>query len=776
MDQVKRLQRKRIRKWVIWGIVGVAAVAYLFALPSPLFDVPYSTAVYARNGELIGAKVATDGQWRFRPQESLPDNYIRAVLEYEDRRFHKHPGVSAAAIARAVRDNLKAGKIVSGGSTLTMQLVRLSRGNPPRTFGEKLLEMILATRIECSYTKEEILELYAAHAPFGGNVVGLEAATWRYFGHSPSDLSWAEAATLAVLPNSPSLINPSRGREQLQVKRDRLLQQLFQKSAIDSLEYSMALMEPLPGAPVPIPQHAPHLVDRIPKGRSTVSTLNYSLQQRTQEIVDNHGRWALAANQIRNAAVLVANVRTGEVLAYVGNLTPGESGKLDDGRAVDIIQSRRSTGSLLKPILYGALLSEGQILPNTLIYDTPINLSGFSPSNYNKTFSGVVPARVAVERSLNVPIVRMLNLYNNSKFLSLLRSMGLTTFDRSADHYGATLILGGAEGTLWEMSGMYASLARSLESYLKVGSYQDEDMHALNYVLDEKTQTGKACQLSPSALWFMFEAMSGVNRPEEEASWQEFSSMKQIAWKTGTSYGNRDAWAIGLTPDYLVGVWVGNANGEGRASMTGVGYAAPILFDIFSMLPTSFSWFNEPLGDMEPMSVCRKSGHRASEWCISSGDAIDTLDMPRNGVESPLCPYHKPVTLAGGQTRGWFVLPPSAEYYYRRSASDYTPPPTVRGSRPLELIYPQHEAVLYLPRGFNEGPRQSGQFVFQAAHRFDTESIHWHLDNHYLGSTDSTSPAGHTWTTSASAGDHVLTIVDNEGNRQAIRFTVARRK
>lgn len=821
-----RPRRHRLRRALIITLLAAPAAGYALLLPRPLFDAPYSTVLYARGGELLGAKVAADGQWRFPGPGVVPDKYARAVVEYEDRRFHRHGGVSVPAVVRAAVQNYRAGKVVSGGSTLTMQLVRLSRGNPPRTVGEKLWEMLLASRIEWSYTKEEILNLYATHAPFGGNVVGLEAAAWRYFGHDPDQLSWAEAATLAVLPNSPALIHPGRGRQALQAKRDWLLRRLMQTGALDSTEYAAALIEPLPDAPEPLPRQAPHLTDRLPAGTALRSTLDNTLQQRTRQIVDNYGRWTLAANRIRNAAAIVADVQTGEVLAYVGNITPsagkdGSATDAKDGRAVDIIRSRRSTGSLLKPILYGAMLSEGQILPRTLVFDTPLNIAGFTPSNYSKTFSGVVPASEAVARSLNVPIVRMLTLYNSGRLLALLRSMGLTTLDRSADNYGATLILGGAEGTLWEMTGLYASLARSLETYNRTGHYQTGDMQPLrlsstqdDYAplpterseavlpaarakgappqpraktrqndraagrtrnehinrIDNET-VGRPCPLSPSALWYMFGAMSGVNRPEEEAAWQEFSSMKQVAWKTGTSYGNRDAWAIGLTPRYAVGVWVGNADGEGRASMTGVGHAAPIMFDIFSMLPAAGQWFAEPLDNMESAAVCRRSGHRASRWCYSSGDPVDTIHIPSAGVASPLCPYHKPVASDGG-VKGWFVLPPAAEYYYRQSASDYVAPPAVTGSRPLELIYPQQNAILYLPKGFAGGKASTERFVFRAAHRSDSATIHWHLDHTYLGSTRSASATRHTLSVTPAAGEHWLTIVDDSGNRQRIRFTV----
>lgn len=760
-------KRKTIATILFLGLV----VWYYFSLPRLFEQTVYSTVLYGADGSLLGARVAEDGQWRFRPGETIAQKYLECLIAFEDKRFYRHGGVSVPALTRATVQNIRHRSVRSGGSTITMQLVRLGRHNPPRTFREKLREIILATRIEWSYTKEEILALYAAHAPFGGNVVGLEAAAWRYYGHSTEELSWAEAATLAVLPNSPGLIHPGRGRDDLLRKRNRLLTELEQAGKIDKTEYLLAMEEPLPEAPLPLPRLAPHLVDGLASGTRTISTIQPSIQQRVQSIVNHYGRGILAANHIRNAAVLVADIETGEVLAYVGNITD-PSAHTSDGRSVDLIQARRSTGSLLKPILYGAMLSEGQILPETLVFDTPLNIAGFSPSNHNRSFSGVVTARSVIERSLNVPVVRMLSVYNTSLFLSLLQTLGMTTIDRDADHYGASLILGGAEGTLWDMCGMYASIARSLQTYNREGIYKKGDMRPLTFTGTNTRKNSAVSPLTPSAAWFMLEAMSGVNRPEEESAWQEFNSMKQVAWKTGTSYGNRDAWAIGLTPRHVVGVWVGNADGEGRAGMTGVGYAAPILFDVFSLLPSAGEWFEAPLSDMEYFDVCRRSGHRAGEWCRDSGDPVDTVALPKIGIESGICPYHRPVITDGGGTRGWFILPPAAEYYYRQVSSDYTPPPPVRGHSPLELIYPHHQAVLYLPRAIDQSPEKAGKFVFRAAHRADTATIHWHLDDRYLQSTRSQSVAGHTISVAPAPGEHLLTIVDGAGNRQAIRFRV----
>ena len=772
--------------------IGVAAWCVMYGIvPRQLFPAPCSTLLYSAEGELLGARIATDGQWRFPAADSLPDKFVDCLLTYEDKRFFYHPGIDPAAIFRAIRLNGKAGRVVSGGSTLTMQLARIARGNQNRTFYEKTIEMCWALFLETTYSKQEILNLYASHAPFGGNVIGLETAAWRYFGRSASELSWAESATLAVLPNSPALIHPGRNRKQLKEKRDRLLASLQKKGVLEETEYELACMEPLPEAPLPLPNDAPHLLERLAldrPGQRIQTSVRQALQRQTQALVNRYAR-EYSSNHIYNLAAIVADVETGEVLAYAGNATyPADERR---GNQVDIITSPRSTGSILKPFLYAGMLHDGLLLPSMLVSDVPLNINGFSPQNYNKTFYGAVPAHVAIERSLNVPLVRMLSQYNTGRFMSLLKSWGMTTLRFSEEHYGASLILGGAEGTLWDLSGMYASMSRVLKHYRTYnGRYNPADIHPLTPFPAERKEpirsltdsrlTDKAL-LSSAALWYTFEAMSALNRPEEEADWQQFESMKRIAWKTGTSYGGRDAWAIGTTPRYVVGVWAGNASGEGRPGLTGVGNAAPVLFDLFSLLPGG-EWFDLPYDETLPMAICRNSGHKASPYC----EQTDTLYMPLSGNNTGICPYHKLVHLsADGRyrvnsscesvdrmiSRPWFVLPPAQEYYYRNYHIDYIPLPPVKPgcgqdlNRQIELIYPEHNAILYLPKGFSG---KSEKFIFKAAHARRDATIYWHLDESYLGETTE----NHQISCSVSQGKHLLTLIDNEGNQKKIQFEV----
>ncbi len=310
--------------------------------------------------------------------DSIPEKYEICVTEFEDRYFRKHwGGVNPLAIARAMKQNMSNGRIVSGASTLTMQAIRLSR-KESRTFGEKFIEMILASRLEFSFSKDEILALYASHAPMGGNVVGIEAASWRYFGHQAATLSWAEAATLAVLPNSPTLMHFGRNRDKLLTKRNRLLEQLYNRNILDKVDYELAISEPLPFQPHPLPQTAPHLVTRIYQeqgGKHIISTIDKYQQDRTESILS---RWnaEFAQNGIKNIAAIIFDVEKNEVVAYCGNV---DFENINSGNQVDIIQAPRSTGSILKPFLYCAMLQEGQLLPDQLLPDVPINLNASPP-------------------------------------------------------------------------------------------------------------------------------------------------------------------------------------------------------------------------------------------------------------------------------------------------------------------------------------------------------------------------------------------------------------
>lgn len=770
------------------GLLLVAGVGYYFALPDQLFSDPYATVLEDNEGQLLSASIAADGQWRFPELDTVPVKFRKALTRFEDKRFDSHPGVDVLALGRAVRQNWRSGQVVSGGSTLTMQVIRLSRKDRPRTLWQKLVEIVLATRLELRLTKEEILGLYASHAPFGGNVVGLEAACWRYLGRGPSQISWAEAATLAVLPNNPSLIHPGRNRDLLIRKRNRLLTRLFETGEMDSLSYALAILEPVPDAPLALPRLAPHVLDYVKKhgreGQRVTTPIDRFLQERVARQASDHYE-RLRANQIYNAAVLVLDVNSGQVLAYVGNTASGP----DHGNAVDIIQAPRSTGSILKPVLYAAMLDEGKMLPRSLQPDVPTLINGFAPENFSHQYDGAVPADEALIRSLNIPAVHQLRMFRYEKFHALLTRLGLTTLTREPDHYGLSLVLGGAEASLWEVTGMYTSMARTLNQFflwpgqvrytsatyhapvLERGS-RPEPFHALD----------KSSAISAGALWQTFEVMKELYRPGEESGWKYYHSSRTIAWKTGTSIGFRDAWAVGITPRYVVGVWVGNADGEGRPGLTGAEAAAPLLFDVFSALPAT-GWFLKPQQELTRVRICQQSGELAGEFCEVATEQL----VPSAGQSSTRCRYHQRVFLTadglhrahrdcypGDQllSKNWFVLPPVLEYYYRARHLSYRPLPrylaACDGAAPVafDLVYPSSDTRIIVPR---ELSGRLNPVVFKAVHSAPRSTLYWHLDDRFVGATQGT----HQLPCYPSAGRHQITIVDDSGQSLTRIFDVS---
>lgn len=734
-------------------LLALLLIWFYFCLPQTLFDVPYSTVVVDRHGELLGARIASDGQWRFPPRHDVPEKIKVCLTEFEDRHFYRHWGVNPLAIGRAVVQNLKQKRIVSGGSTLTMQTIRLAR-NRPRTFGEKFIEMIWATRLEFRYSKEEILSLYVSHAPFGGNVVGLDAAAWRYYGHPAEELSWAEAATLAVLPNAPAMVHLSRSRQLLLDKRNRLLSQLYKKGILDTSSYELALSEPLPQEPLPLPQTAPHLVNyfyKERKGEYVQSTIDKGLQLQAEDIVE---RWSdeFTRSDIRNMAILVIDLQSNQPVVYCGNIHLRQD---RSGNQVDVIRSPRSTGSILKPFLYYAMLQEGSLLPHTLLPDVPININGFTPQNFSLQFEGAVPASEAIARSLNIPSVSMLQRYGVPKFHSFLKQAGLTTLNKPSSHYGLSLILGGAEATLWEVTKAYADMGRSLTG-------------------------GEHALFSPGAVWQTFEALKEVNRPEE-IDWRSIPSMQPIAWKTGTSYGFRDAWAVGVTRRYAVGVWVGNATGEGKPGLVGARTAGPVMFDIFNMLPAS-RWFERPAGELIEAEVCRRSGHLKGRFC----EETDTLLILPAGLKTEACPYHHLITLSADGThriyencantepvvqQNWFTLPPVWEWYYKQHHPEYKPLPAFKpgcgedNRLPMQFVYPTMNARVYLPKQMDGSP---GEMIFELVHSHPDATVYWHLDSTYLTQTQDF----HKISLLPAAGKHSMTAVDDEGNTVSVSFFV----
>lgn len=782
--QIIKFRTKSKRYKITLLIILSLFIWFILCLPYPLFEVPYSTVVNDKKGELLGARIADDGQWRFPTTDSLPEKYKICLIEFEDKHYKYHWGINPLSIIRATKQNISQKKIVSGASTITMQTIRLSR-KEKRTYGEKLIEVILAFRLEFSYSKNEILNLYASHAPMGGNVVGIEAASWRYFGHDSSKLSWAEAATLATLPNSPSMMHFGKNRNSLLTKRNNLLEKLYTSGKLSKIDYELAISELLPPYPHALPQTAPHLVTKIDlehKGENIITTIDKYQQDRTESILS---KWnaEFAQNGINNIAAIIIDIDNNEIVSYCGNV---HFEKKISGNQVDIIQAPRSTGSILKPFLYCAMLEEGLLLPNELVADIPININGFTPRNFSLQYDGAVPASEALARSLNIPSVVSLRKYGVPKLYNLLKDGGMTTLNRSADNYGLSLILGGAEGKLWDISCLYLQMAQSINDFNNDNTYYK--YQSPRYIINQEkevrtTEEVKNPLFKAGSSWLTFEALTNVNRPEE-IDWKSIPSIQKIAWKTGTSFGFRDGWAVGVNAKYVVGIWVGNSDGEGRPGLTGARTAGMVMFDIFNSLPKS-RWFQKPEKDLTKIEVCRESGCLKS---INCPDNSDTIYVSKKGLNGKTCSFHKLIHLSEdmqyqvyqecANSRGiihtsWFILPPSWELYYKeqhpfyKSLPPYSPECIKDNNiRLMEFIYPFPNTTVNTPTQLDGS---AGRLIFEIAHRAPQNKVFWHINGEYIGETKDIHKKEYT---PKIKGEYELTAVDENGISISIRFRV----
>lgn len=754
-----------MRPFIIGGGALLTLWWYL-SIPDVLFDVPYSTVTESSDGRLLGARIADDGQWRFPEGDSIPFRFAKCIVAFEDERFYHHPGVDVVAIGRAMRQNLTSGEIVSGASTLSMQVIRLSRNNPSRSYWEKITEMLRATRLEAEFSKDEILQLYAAHAPFGGNVVGLEAASWRYFNRPSYQLSWSEMASLAVLPNAPSVIRPGRNRISYLNKRNRLLTALLESGDIDSITYKLGIKEDLPLEPHALPDLAHHLTERQnreQRGTRFSSDLNYDWQSLIQHEVDLHARrWK--RNQVNNAAALVMDVETGRVVAYVGNTNNDEA----DSHEIDMLNAPRSTGSILKPFLYSMAMERGMLTDRSLIADIPTRFGDFTPTNFDKEFRGIVSVERALQLSLNIPAARVLRDLDVPVFQQRLYEVGMHDLGENNLNYGLSLILGGAEVRPLQVARSYRRWILAMQMIPDTTSCD---------IWGSPIYREATSRIDPASVYSTLRIMEGLERPSE---WKQYgvADRHRIAWKTGTSYGFRDAWAVGTDGRWIVVAWTGNANGEGRPGVIGVETSAPLLFKIFSRLPKG-EFFEEPLDEQKEVIICAQSGYRAQQYC----EVVDTAYLGMNGVKA--CEYCELIHLNERGERvdfncssqsikdtGWMFLPAGMTWFGLRAGYDYQPPPDfspdcyMSEGDALAWVYPEKNNEVV--RRTRDVDGQLGAVVLEAGHRSPTATLFWYVDEVYLGSTEHE----HRFEAFLNPGIHYLTIVDDDGNRKTTSIRV----
>jgi len=755
-------------------VAVLAAGVLVVPVPDPPFPEDYGTMVLDTNGEVLHTYLADDEQWRFRlDSDDIATKLETAVLAAEDRRFRSHPGVDPLALSRAVIQNLRAGEVKSGASTITMQVARLIRPKP-RTIPNKLLEMVQALKLETRLDKTEILRLYLEHAPYGGNLVGATSASLHYFNRPPDRLTWAEAATMAVLPKAPSAVTPFRNADVLLKRRNRLLHALERQGSINHQTLRDSLFESLPAVAHPMPTVAPHFARRVAAsypGRNPQTTLDREIQEQLEALARRHAAY-LSRTGIHNLSILAVETATGRVRAYVGS--PDFFDRSHGGQ-VDGVMASRSTGSLLKPFLYATAFDRGAIHPDSLVRDVPVYFGSYAPVNADRKFSGMVRASEALVRSLNIPPTLLLRQIGVAEFHHFLGQAGMQTLFRSPDGYGLSLILGGAEGTLWDMVRLYRGLA------------SDGQFDGLSHLADEQPEEGPQL-LSPAAARLTMDILTEVRRPDDDGVDRTlFTPRRPVAWKTGTSFGKRDAWAVGATPDWVVGVWVGNFSGQGNSSLGGARAAAPILFAALDLLPghREGGWYHAP-ADVRAIRLCNDSGFRAGEDC----PATHLAQRPWRSPPVVVCPYHRsfwidPETGFEVCSRCWMtgdhqrvtrlILPADAAQLMRRAGHriDSSPVhnpdcPVSSPHRPLRVVYPAAGATLLVPRDLDDRPER---ITLRASHTSADAELHWYVDGNYHG----LSTGDHAVSLLLAGGKHRVEIIDQDGRAANTTFTVERR-
>ena len=759
------LKNKYILRCIKLGIVGIII---LLLIPIPRDSPSYSSLLYSREGDLLSATVSSEQQWCFPLDEDIPKPLENCILLFEDEYFYYHPGINPISAVKAAIQNVKSKRIVRGASTITMQVMRMKNHHSKRNIWNKLWESLSAVKYTVITSKKEVLKNWCQIAPFGGNVIGVKAAALLYFGRPLDQLSWSEYALLAILPNSPNVMHLTKNRNSLLSKRNLLLEKLYQNGYFSEEELKIYQDEDLPVINPQIKQNAIHFMayckNSFPNENVFYSTINTSIQSKLNDLCQveiNH----LNQDGIGNLACIVMDIESNELLAYVGNATPTGM----PFNYVDIVQSPRSYGSLLKTYLYLYVIDKGFLLPKNLIADIPTYIGTYAPENFDKKFRGAVGFDEMLISSLNVPAVRVLNEIGLDPFYEELTKLDLKYLDRGADYYGLSLILGGGETTMWELARLFKGFGRNRKGVA-------QPFNGIKFLKD-KTPTSNEISYDIHATDQLLEVMSDVKRPREEKNWSQLESNLKIAWKTGTSYGHKDAWAIGVNGKYVVAVWVGNQGGEGRHNLTGVTRAAPIMFKIFRNLPGN-QWFDPIQKSKNTIRTCKKSGLMASKYCPET----ELVSIPKISMHYKQCPYHREIYLdqhglqlstdcISQTTRidTLFQLPPVLAYYYQTEHSDYTPAPTYQSgcSQPTDamtFIYPVQGLKLFLPNDIDK----KEPLVARLNHFDPSSKVYWYLDSEYLMTTEST----HEFPLQMVQGYHQLSAVDQNGNKEQVHFEI----
>lgn len=731
-------------------------------------EVEYSTIIYSSDSTVIHAFLTSDDKWRMKTESyEITDRLKTAFVEKEDKYFEYHPGINAIAVLRALFNNIISGKRTSGASTITMQVARLLEPKR-RSYFNKTIEMFRALQLEWHFSKDEIFEMYINLVPYGGNIEGVKSASILFFEKSPELLSLAEVTSLCVVPNRPTSLALGRNNKGIVEARNKWLDVFEESKVFSSDEIADARVESMKvsrhDAPFLAPQFSLKVRDRHSNVPNIYSTIELKHQMRIEQLTKNYIQ-RMYFRGIRNAAVVVVENRTRNIVSYVGS---ADFYNTEDAGQVDGVQAIRSPGSTLKPLIYGLGFDQGWITPKSVVSDVRVNFQGYEPGNYDGKLNGAVTIENALCNSLNIPAVLMLNKIGVPDLVESMEEMDFKSIGAKKDGFGLSLALGGCGVSLFELTGMYCALADS-------GVYKP-----LNWTRNRSEMPMKKI-LSSGATFMITEILTELERPDLPMEWKNSTHLPRVAWKTGTSYGRRDAWSIGYNKNYTVGVWVGNFSGEGVYDLSGADVAAPLLFQVFNVIDYSENkdWYSMP-SSLEFRYVCAESGDLPNDFCenqvmdyfipfvssskicthakyiwISQDSLISYCSecLPQNGYIKALYPNHAPEIID----------------YYIKNQIPYVAIPDHNPD--CEHVFSDTDPRIVSPVSGTEyfiGADESSEILLDCNAANDVQTVYWYVNDEFLIS----GKPGARLFFKPLAGKVKVSCSDDKGRTSAVRFTV----
>jgi penicillin-binding protein 1C len=766
-------KRPKIR--ILLGLLGVLLILN-FIFP-PKTDIPYSTLITDSEGKVLHAFLSKDDKWRMYVElNEITPTLRKAILQKEDRYFYYHFGVNPLAIIRAIFRNSTEGKRTSGASTITMQVVRMLYPNE-RTYWNKIIEILRAMQLELRYSKDEILQMYLNLVPFGSNIEGIKSASYLYFQKSPDRLSLAEVMTLSIIPNRPTSLRLGSRNPIIVQERNRWLERFKKDSVFETQLIEDAIREPLNAVRHEAPKNAPHLSFRLkkeyPNESIICSTIKPAIQTKTEALVFNYIN-RLKAMNIHNAAVLVINNQNMQVEAYIGS---ADFNNATDGGQVDGVQAVRSPGSALKPLLYATAFDKGIITPKNMVNDVPTNFNGFEPENFDKRFNGKVSIEFALANSLNIPAVKVLQDLGKKDLIEQLKKADFQTVKKQENDLGLSIVLGGCGVTLEEMTRLYTTFANGgTTDNLR---FTNDDLRLNSDAFFNR----KSNILSPESTYLITEILAQIKRPDLPNNFDYSYRLPKIAWKTGTSFGRRDAWSIGYNKQYTVGVWVGNFSGEGVPELSGAEMATPLLFQIFNTIDynSSVHWFTKPKG-VKQRQVCAESGDLSSEFCSSK-----ILDYNITSVShSRKCSHLKKVFVNLSESMSYCTSCLPSDAYKEKLYSNHSAE-LIAFYDSKQIVYdriPKHNPsctrvfkqtsdapIIVSPHDGSEyfiDKNEPQQLQLNAQTASDVKEIYWYIENQLISKTAANKPVFF----SPKAGRQKISCTDDKGRNTDIWIVV----